>query len=103
MVNLYSDDSYTKKRGGAIPQYRPKMYGSDAFDAAIEKLTEPGQLSGIVQSKRGFHIVQLVGRKVTAFDGVKEDIRKILVEEKPSEREKLDFVMKLRDQAKIVR
>jgi foldase protein PrsA len=103
MVSLYSDDSYTKKRGGVIPQYRPKMYGSDEFDAAVEKLTEPGQVSGIVKSKRGFHIVQLVSRKVTPFESVKEDIRKILTEEKPSEREKFDFVKKLRDEAKVVR
>ncbi len=103
MVNLYSDDLYTKKRGGRIPRYRPNMYGSKEFDDAVAALTEPGQISGIVKSRRGFHIIQLVSRKVTKYEDVKEEIRKLLVEEKPSPREKYEFTKKLREEAKIVR
>lgn len=103
MVNLYSDDTYTKKREGVIPKYRPNMYGSEEFDAAVQGLTDPGQLSGIVKSRRGFHIVQLIGRKVTAYESVKEELRKLLTEEPPSQREKFDFTKSLRDAATIVR
>ena len=103
MVNLYSDDLYTKKRGGRIPRYRPNMYGSKEFDDAVAALSEPGQISGIVKSRRGFHIIQLISRKVTKYEDVKDEIRKLLVEEKPSPREKYEFTKKLREEAKIVR
>lgn len=103
MVSLYTDESFSKKRGGRITQYRPNLYGSEEFDAAVQSLTEPGQISGIVKSQRGFHIIQLVARTVTAYEDVKEDIRKILVEEIPGRGEKQEFTKALRDAAAIVR
>jgi hypothetical protein len=101
LVKLYSDDKHTRQYGGRIPKYRPGMYGSEEFDAAVRSLTEPGQLSGIVKTRRGFHIVQLLKRTVTARESVEEEIRTLLAEERPGTQEKLDFVEKLRKAAAI--
>ncbi len=102
MVQLYSDDAFTKKRGGVIPRYRPGMYGED-FDKAVDQLSEPGQISGIVRSRRGFHIIQLLERRVTKYEDVKEKIREQLETEPPTAQEKYNFVKSLRAQAKIMR
>ncbi len=102
MVNLYSDDTYTKKTGGRIAKYRPEMFGPE-FDAAVNALTEQSPLSGVVKSPRGFHIILLVGKKVTALDSVKEDLRKLLVSEKPSAKERYEYTEALRKAANIVK
>ncbi len=102
MVNLYSDDTYTKKSGGRIPKYRADMYGPE-FDTAVAGLTEQSSISGIVKSTRGFHIVQLLDKKVTALDSVKEELRKLLVAEKPSAKERYEYIEALRKAAAIVK
>ena len=100
MAGLYSDDTYTKNRGGQMPRYRAGVYGEE-FDAAVEALSEGNRLSGIVSSPRGFHIVELVGRRVTRLEDVKEEIRATLLEEAPSAKDKYDFVQGLRAAARI--
>jgi parvulin-like peptidyl-prolyl isomerase len=102
MVNLYSDDTYTKKSGGRIPKYRADMYGPE-FDAAVNALTEQNALSGVVKSTRGFHIAHLLAKKATTLDSVKEDLRKLLVAEKPSAKERYDYIEVLRKAATIVK
>ncbi|HNR98975.1 MAG TPA: peptidylprolyl isomerase [Planctomycetota bacterium] len=102
MANLYSDDTHSKKMGGRIAKYRAGMYGAE-FDAAVNALTEQSPLSGIVKSPRGFHIIQLLGKKTTPLEAVKDELRKILVEEKPSAKERYDYIEALRKAATIVK
>ncbi len=103
MVSLYSDDAWTKPQGGAIPKYRPNLYRSEEFDAAVRSLTEPGQLSGLVKTRRGFHILQLIRRRVTNYEDVKEELRQILTKAEPEPMERIEFVKKLRAAARITR
>lgn len=102
MVSLYSDDHYTRKNGGRIPYYQPGKYGAE-FDAATALLTAENPLSGIVKGSRGFHLIQLLKKRVTLFDKVKADLEKLLKTEAPSAREKYDFIKQLRDEARIIR
>jgi peptidyl-prolyl cis-trans isomerase SurA len=55
-----------------------------AFDRALEGL-EDGELSGLVETPDGFHILKLLGRQtgsVRQFDAVKGEISKTLTEQK---------------------
>jgi len=102
MVRLYSDDVFTKKRGGRLLRYRPGLYGEE-FDKAVQNLKKPGDISGIVRTRRGFHIIHLLGKEITKYEDVKEKIRKQLETEPPTTKEIIEFLKQLRSQAKIVR
>ncbi len=102
MVELYSEDKYSKKYDGRIPYYKQGQYG-EAFDKAVLSLTEESPLSGIVQSQRGFHIILLLEKKQVELDTLKDEIRTLLKEEEPSPGEKYEFIRKLREQATIKR
>jgi parvulin-like peptidyl-prolyl isomerase len=99
-VKQYSDDALTKKNDGRIPVYRKEYLGDD-FHRAVSQLTPESPLSGIVESPRGFHIIQLVEKKVTRLEDVKADMEKAVKTEPPTAKERLELVAKLREAAKI--
>jgi parvulin-like peptidyl-prolyl isomerase len=99
-VKQYSDDPLTKKNDGRIPVYRKEYLGED-FHRAVTQLTPESPLSGIVESPRGFHLIQLVERKVTRLEDVRAELEKAVKEAPPTPRERLDLVEKLRSGAKI--
>ena len=81
LARLYSDDASAKsggdlgffKRGELLPEF--------------ERVTlnlQPGQVSGLVRTKLGFHIVKITGRKagsVMPYEDVKEKVRNQYYEE----------------------
>jgi parvulin-like peptidyl-prolyl isomerase len=99
-VKQYSDDALTKRNDGRIPVYR-KEYLGEEFHRAVTQLAPESPLSGIVESPRGFHIIQLVEKKVTRLEDVKAELEKAVKEEPPSAKERLDLVARLREGAKI--
>jgi len=62
LAQLYSDDPGTKDKGGAIELNRndSKMWDPTFFSTAF-RLKE-GQISPVIKSKYGYHIIQLVSR-----------------------------------------
>ncbi len=61
MAILYSEDPGSAKNGGELGFYgRGQLY--PAFEAAAYKL-KPGQISGVVKTKAGYHIIQMIARK----------------------------------------
>ncbi|TFG39533.1 MAG: peptidylprolyl isomerase, partial [Syntrophobacterales bacterium] len=58
-----------------------------AFDRALDGLEE-GEISGLVETVDGFHILKMIGRQTGAvrqFDAVKGEISKTLTEQKTDE------------------
>lgn len=56
-----SEDS-TSKDGGYLGYFPPgQMVGP--FDAAVQKMEKPGELSGIVESQFGYHIIKFEGKR----------------------------------------
>ena len=96
----YSDDTYRKRNGGRIPHYRKGLFG-EAFDVAVRALTKENPLSGVIASPRGYHIAQLVDRRVTRFDAVAEELRKAVQRRPATPRERNLLLRRLRDGAKI--
>ena len=99
-VKQYSDDHFTKKNDGRIPTYRKGTYGND-FHAAAVNLTTQGPVSGVVESQRGFHIIQLVEKTEAKLDDTRAEIEKMAKSQPPSPRERLELTSRLREKAKI--
>jgi parvulin-like peptidyl-prolyl isomerase len=102
LVKQYSDDTYTRRNDGRIPLYREGFYGKE-FHEAVEKLSSDQPLSGVVRSRRGFHLIQLLAKKETQLDEVRVELEKLVLEKAPATKERHDLIQRLREAAKIVR
>ena len=72
-----SDDKRSAAKGGELG-FAPRGVMVPPFENAAWALKEPGDLSGIVQSEFGFHVIKLIAKKpagLRSFDEVKAQIR----------------------------
>jgi peptidyl-prolyl cis-trans isomerase SurA len=97
---LYSEDPESAKKGGELGFFsRGEMYKE--FEAAAFKLKE-GEISDIIETKAGFHIIQMIKRK-----GDYVNVRHILLIPKPSPedllkaQQELDSIATLIEEGKI--
>ncbi|MEW8693330.1 MAG: peptidylprolyl isomerase [Candidatus Thiodiazotropha endolucinida] len=76
LVMAYSEDTVTLKNQGSLGLFKPGSMVKP-FDEAVAAMHKPGEISDIVETKFGYHIIKLVNRyspqKLT-FDQVKEKI-----------------------------
>lgn len=76
LVKEYSDDPSNESNEGLIPNAESE--GLDpAFAAAVKELKTPGEISPVVKSQFGYHVIVLIQRspsKPRSFDEVKEKI-----------------------------
>lgn len=99
VVNDCSHDQATKASGGVLAAYRPGLYGAE-FTAAVEAL-EIGEVSGIVASSAGFHVVQVTRRTVTEFRAVRAELVDAVMQAEPTWQEREELLAGLRARAKI--
>jgi peptidyl-prolyl cis-trans isomerase SurA len=74
LAKLYSDDVETEKQGGLLHLNRNGKFWDPTFLSTVFKLQE-GQISPVIKSKFGLHIIQLVSR--SGDDAVVRHILKI--------------------------
>ncbi len=102
LAKKYSIEPNAGVSGGEIG-YHPKGSLVPEYEAAAFKLTKVGQISGIVKTKFGYHIIRLEGTKPPAFvpfEEVKDFIKQKILQEKQSELlEK--YIEELKKSAKI--
>jgi peptidyl-prolyl cis-trans isomerase SurA len=77
LAALYSEDDGTRSHGGEIG-FQTKAELDPAYAASAFALSKPGEVSRIVESQFGFHIIQLIERK-----GDRVNTRHILVKPQP--------------------
>lgn len=86
LAKEFSQDPGSKENGGELPRFgRGEMY--EEFETAAFALS-PGQLSDVVSTPAGFHIVRLEQKfpeKQLSFDEVKDQIKDMLLEERRAE------------------
>ena len=102
LVKRYSDDSFTRANDGRVPLYRPDFFGVE-FHRAVEGLTKEAPLSGVVPSRRGFHLVQLLEKRLSKFQDVEEEVEKLVRNRPPTLEEKRALLAELRKRADIQR
>lgn len=60
LASMYSDDPMSALKGGEMPP-QPKEAFVGPFAGALEKL-KPGQISDVVETEFGFHIIELIDK-----------------------------------------
>ncbi|MBI9033867.1 MAG: peptidylprolyl isomerase [Bacteroidales bacterium] len=94
---LYSEDPGSAKKGGELGLFgRGEMYPE--FEAAAFSLKTKGEVSEIVKTKSGFHILQLIERK-----GEYVNVRHILIMPKMAPENMEKAITKLDSVAKLIR
>ena len=102
LAKKYSIDPQAGANGGELG-YHPKGSLVPEFEDAAFKLSKVGQVSGIVKTKFGFHIIRLEGIRpasYVSFEEVKDFIKQKIAQEKQTEL--LDkYISDLKKDAKI--
>lgn len=83
LARLYSDDPSGPENGGDLGWFRRGDMVA-AFDSVAFNL-EPGELSGIVQTQFGYHVIKVEDSRVTegrSLDEVREQIRNQISQER---------------------
>lgn len=96
-----SQDPGSAPKGGDLGFF-PKGRMVQPFEEALSTLTKPGELSGVVESQFGYHVIKLESRKssgVRPFDEVKdvlirEALAKILNDKRVEEVQKIQDKIK---------
>lgn len=81
-----SDDPGSATKGGELPTFQHGAMVPE-FEQAAFALQNKGQLSGLVQSKFGYHIIQLIDKQpahTKSLDEVKADIIPVVKQQKES-------------------
>jgi peptidyl-prolyl cis-trans isomerase SurA len=96
LASEYSDDSGTASRGGELGFFQRGDFIKEFEETAFT--LNPGEISDIVKTKFGLHIIQLIERR-----GEKINVRQILITVKPNEQDEqtaIDTLIGIRDQIK---
>jgi len=99
----YSDDEYTRERGGSLPLI-PVDQLEDRYRDIIE-LLEPGEYSPVFKGIRGYQIVKLDGREKPRpfeFDEIKDQLRAELLAQKRGETLE-SYIAELEDEVLVQR
>ena len=96
-----SDDESSRETGGDL-DYIYKGIFDASFDKAAGKL-QPGEISGKIRTRFGFHVIQLIEKKppeLATFDEMKPGIQKYLFLEE-AKKQVASYVEKLKQTANI--
>ncbi|RMD64406.1 peptidylprolyl isomerase, partial [Candidatus Parcubacteria bacterium] len=100
LARQYSEGP-SAERGGLLGTFRQGEL-LPGFEEAVAAL-QPGQISDVVRTRVGFHIIRLEAKKAGGykpFDAVKEEIKADLTEQK-TEQKYQEWLETLRQQAYI--
>ena len=96
-----SDDEYSRDNGGDL-NFMYKGVFDPAYDEAVSKL-KPGETSGKVTTRFGFHVIQLIEKhppEQVPFDTMENSIQKFLFMEEAKKLAEV-YIEGMRKQAKI--
>jgi len=75
MVKKYSDDSYTKDNNGLLEKFGVGAYVPE-FEHAAFALKKPGDVSDVIKTDYGYHILKLVKKyPIQPFDSMKAELK----------------------------
>ena len=75
LVAKYSDDTYTKENGGVLEKFGIGAYVPE-FEKAAYALKKPGDVSEIIKTDYGFHIIKLIAKyPVKPFDSIRTELK----------------------------
>ena len=92
-----SHDGATHQTGGEIPSYRGQHFGP-AFGAAVAEASA-GQLIGPIESEAGWHLIEVLERRVVRFEEVEAELLRRQREDPATGAERLALRERLRREA----
>ncbi len=100
MAKAYSEDTASAAKGGDLGWFKEGTMVPE-FEAALKTL-QPGEISDVVRTNFGYHIIEVLGRRShdDANEMLKEKARKILKQRKIAE-QKEAFYRRIRDEAYV--
>jgi parvulin-like peptidyl-prolyl isomerase len=100
LAKQYSEDTYSKDSGGLIENFTHGQMVKPFEDAAFS--VPVGEISGVVETDFGYHILQVVDRKkeTRTFEEVRPELEARLAPEKQNTAVQ-DYVQGLKDKAKF--
>lgn len=102
LAQEHSDDPGSKANGGDLG-WMGRGQTVPAFEKAAYALTQPNELSPVVESPFGYHIIQFLERKAPAavpYEQVKDRIA-LLLKQQQTQKQVEDRVRVLREKAKV--
>ncbi len=100
MAKAYSEDTASASKGGDLGWFKEGTMVPE-FEAALKQL-KPGEISDVIRTNFGYHIIELLGRRThnDADELLKEKAREILTQRKIAE-QKAAFYRRIRDEAYV--
>lgn len=101
LAKKYSMDTATKDQGGSLDWMTREQLAPEFADAAFR--LNPGEISEVVKTQYGFHIIKLEEKKTEhqkSFEEAKEQVKQELLRERQTKKYQA-WVKKLRKKAKI--
>lgn len=101
LAREHSKDPGSAARGGELGWNDPSIY-VPAFKETLAELTEPGELSEPFRSVHGWHLVQLIGKRIgDVTDKLKEEKAYQLLFQRKFGEEREAWIREMRDQAYV--
>ncbi|MFQ5749146.1 MAG: peptidylprolyl isomerase [Planctomycetota bacterium] len=94
-----SMDRVTRDQGGELARYNGRLYGK-AFHDAVYALG-PGEISDVVESGAGFHVIQLVERAQTRIEDVRDELVQGILAAEPTWQEKSGLLNGLQSDGRV--
>jgi peptidyl-prolyl cis-trans isomerase SurA len=100
MAKAYSEDKTSATRGGNLGWFKPGTM-VPAFEKAVDEL-QPGEISDIVQTEFGYHIIEVLGRRShdDSDEMIRNKVRELLTQRKIAE-DTENFYRRIRDEAYV--
>ncbi len=103
LAKQYSEDVGSKNRGGDLGFF-PRGRMAKPFEDTAFALSKPNEISDVVETQFGYHVIQYVDRqepKEKTFDEAKEQIRRRLAPQRQRDSYQT-FITNIKDKRKIV-
>ncbi len=99
-VTVYSEDKGSAKKGGELPWFGTGRMVPE-FEKAAFALKNDGDISGIVKTSYGYHIIRLLEKRgIPPFEEKKAELKQLIARDSRNETSRLSMISKIKKQFK---
>ncbi|MBK7888398.1 MAG: peptidylprolyl isomerase [Bacteroidetes bacterium] len=100
-VTIYSEDKGSAKKGGELPWFGTGRMVPE-FEKAAFALKSEGDISGIVKTSYGYHIIRLLEKRgIPPFEEKKGELKQLIARDSRNESSRLSMIAKIKKQFKF--
>ncbi|MCS6832543.1 MAG: peptidylprolyl isomerase, partial [Flammeovirgaceae bacterium] len=96
LCRQFSEDFYTKETGGVLPEFVIGQLPESFAEAAL-RFNNPGEISDVVRTPFGFHLIKLIEKKpLPPYEKIINELKEQLIKDERSEVPQKLFIEKLK-------